>query len=83
MRIFKKHIKTGVTEMTPVTQSDINLGPEKLREQGISISPEDLKNGSPKIGDMIARNPDSHTDLWLVANQYYRENYTILNPNQT
>ncbi len=41
----------------------------------ISISDEDLKNGSPKLGDMIARNPKNHSDQWLVAEQYFKDNF--------
>lgn len=41
----------------------------------VSISSEDLKSGSPKIGDMIARNPKNHLDQWLVANQYFQDNF--------
>ena len=41
----------------------------------ISMSPEDLSNGSPKIGDMIARNPKNHKDQWLVAAKYFNDNF--------
>ena len=41
----------------------------------ISISPEDVKAGSPKSGDMIARNPKNHNDQWLVAAQYFADNF--------
>ena len=41
----------------------------------VSISDADLKNGSPKIGDMIARNPKNHNDQWLVAEQYFKDNF--------
>jgi hypothetical protein len=41
---------------------------------GISISPPDKKAGSPKPGDMIARNPKNHVDQWLVAAQYFSDN---------
>jgi len=41
----------------------------------VSISQEDLKNGSPKIGDMIARNPKNHMDQWLVSKQYFEDNF--------
>jgi len=41
---------------------------------GVSISEADKLNGSPKIGDMIARNPKDHTDKWLVAKKYFEEN---------
>jgi hypothetical protein len=31
--------------------------------------------GSPKAGDMIARNPGNHEDQWLVAAQYFADNF--------
>ncbi len=40
----------------------------------VSISEEDKKNGSPKQGDMIARNPKNHNDQWLVAKAYFEDN---------
>ena len=40
----------------------------------VSISNVDLENGSPKEGDMIARNPNNHDDKWLVAKQYFLDN---------
>jgi len=44
----------------------------------VSISEEDLKKGSPKIGDMIARNPKNHKDQWLVAEQYANDNFEVI-----
>lgn len=41
----------------------------------VSISAEDRKAGSPKPGDMIARNPKNHDDQWLVAAQYFADNF--------
>ena len=38
---------------------------------GISVSSED----DPQEGDMIARNPDNHNDQWLVAKQFFQDNY--------
>lgn len=46
---------------------------------GISISPADREAGSPKPGDMIARNPKDHTDKWLVAQRYFMENFEATN----
>ena len=43
----------------------------------VSISAADVDNGSPKVGDMIAYNPDDYTDLWLVAADYFNSNYEI------
>lgn len=42
---------------------------------GISVSEEDRKAGSPKVGDMIARNPKNHLDQWLVAAAYFADNF--------
>lgn len=47
----------------------------KDTEFQVSISDVDLQNGSPKIGDMIARNPKEHNDQWLVAKQYFEDNF--------
>lgn len=47
----------------------------------ISVSPEDINNGSPKPGDMIARNPKNHDDMWLVAKQYFEDNLEEATPN--
>ena len=41
----------------------------------VSISVEDTKGGSPKLGDMIARNPKNHDDKWLVSAQYFADNF--------
>jgi hypothetical protein len=41
----------------------------------VSISDFDKANGSPKPGDMIARNPERHDDQWLVAAKYFRDNF--------
>jgi len=32
-------------------------------------------SGSPKVGDMIARNPKNHNDMWLVAKVYFEDNF--------
>jgi len=44
----------------------------------ISISAPDKEAGSPKAGDMIARNPKNHDDMWLVAAQYFADNFEPL-----
>jgi hypothetical protein len=53
------------------------LRPYKLGENldGVSISTEDKKAGSPKAGDMIARNPNNHNDQWLISAAYFAENF--------
>ena len=67
MSEFKQYRRKGLSEMRPYVEG------EELNEL-VSISEADLKNGSPKLGDMIARNPKNHDDQWLVAKQYFEEN---------
>lgn len=80
MREFKKYRRTQVAEMREVTLNDriefknrnfISVE-EKTR---VSISDADLLKGSPKIGDMISRNPKNHKDQWLIAEQYFKDNF--------
>ncbi len=79
---FKRHRKTTEQELRPVTEDDIRSYhhsqadncPENLRWD-LSVSHSDRENGSPKIGDWIARNPKSPYDQWLVNEEFYRENY--------
>lgn len=44
----------------------------------VSISPADKANGSPKDGDMIAFNQKDATDMWLVAEQFFKDNYELV-----
>lgn len=41
----------------------------------VSVSASDKEAGSPKTGDMIARNPSNHADQWLVAAAYFNDNF--------
>jgi hypothetical protein len=41
----------------------------------VSISESDRRDGSPKLGDKIARNPANHADRWLVAADYFTVNF--------
>lgn len=82
MENFKKFRRTQIAEMRPVTEQDIkdfenDENPHSLKdtEFKVSISEVDKQNGSPKIGDMIARNPKNHNDKWLVAEQYFKDNF--------
>ena len=88
---FKQYKRKEIAELRPVTDVDIksfeiDKHPHSLRDTQfkVSISDADLKNGSPKIGDMIARNPKNHNDQWLVAEQYFKDNFEELTqPNNT
>jgi hypothetical protein len=80
---FKKYRRKQISELRPITEKDIlsfeqNQCIRYSTENAsltVSISPTDLLNGSPKIGDMIARNPKNHSDQWLVAQQYFKDNF--------
>ena len=72
MSQFKQYRRKQIAELRPVTDADfISIRPGGL----ISISSEDSKAGSPKAGDMVARNPKNHADQWLVAAQYFVDNF--------
>jgi hypothetical protein len=81
MNKFKEFKRTQIAEMREVTDSDIEQYSSKdfISVFGwqyvVSISSVDKENGSPKIGDMIARNPKDHNDQWLVAKQYFKDNF--------
>ena len=64
---FRKYRRTQLAEMRPYV-----LGEPVAH---VSISTADLNAGSPRPGDMIARNPENHVDTWLVAADYFAKNY--------
>ena len=80
---FKKYKRKQIAELRPVSKEDIEnfIGNREIKyisDLGwyvVSISEQDLLNGSPKIGDMIARNPKNHLDQWLVAEKYFEDNF--------
>ena len=67
MSEFKKYRRKQIAELREWQPSD-----DLAR---VSITPADLEAGSPKAGDMIARNPKNHDDQWLVASQYFADNF--------
>lgn len=67
--IFKKYRRVQIVELAewhPLADMT-----------GVSISAADVDAGSPKIGDMIARNPNNHEDRWLVAAAYFKRNFRL------
>jgi hypothetical protein len=75
MSEFKQYRRTTIAEMRPWQPSE--------RMDGISISQADSDAGSPKLGDMIARNPENHADQWLVAEAYFAANFVELGSSPT
>lgn len=82
---FKEYQRKATAQVKEVTNVEIaefkekgfilvtKIGPEQIV---VSISDEDRRNGSPLIGDMIARNPKNHNDQWLIAEKYFNDNFT-------
>jgi hypothetical protein len=70
MDAFTQYRRTQIAEMRPWRDGDDLTG--------VSISEADYEGGSPKPGDMIARNPKNHTDQWLVAAAYFADNFELL-----
>lgn len=67
MTDFQQFRRKEIAEMRPWREGD--------KMTGISISDSDRIAGSPKTGDMIARNPLDHMDQWLVAAAYFSVNF--------
>lgn len=40
-----------------------------------TVADDDRLKGSPKAGDMIARNPSDHANTWLVEKTYFEEKF--------
>jgi hypothetical protein len=68
MSEFKQYRRKQIAELRPFVPG------EKI-DPRVSISLPDLEAGSPKAGDMIARNPKNHDDQWLVAAAYFADNF--------
>jgi hypothetical protein len=67
---FTQYRRKQIAELRPYIEGE--------NVSHVSISPEDAKAGSPKRGDMIARNPKNHADQWLVARAYFLDNFEAL-----
>lgn len=68
--VYKQYRRTQIAEL-----ADWYEGFDMFNPVPVSLSPEDIHNGSPKLGDKIARNPANHNDRWLVAKDYFEKNF--------
>lgn len=71
--MFTQYRRKQIAELRPYEEGE--------SMDNISISQPDKDAGSPKSGDMIARNPKNHADQWLVAAQYFADNFEPLTAN--
>lgn len=67
MSDFSQYRRTAIAEMA-AWQPGFDMA-------GVSVSDADRIAGSPKSGDMVARNPANHNDRWLVAAAYFAANF--------
>ena len=74
MSEYKQYRRKSISEMRPYIVGE-------LLSDKVSISQADMQNGSPKAGDMIARNPKNHDDQWLVAKEYFEDNLEPIEEN--
>lgn len=77
---FKQYRRKQIAELRPVQDGETFTS---LTTFGVSISAEDHNAGSPKPGDMIARNPKNHKDQWLVAAKYFADNFEPVTDTST
>jgi hypothetical protein len=76
MSEWKKYKRKGLSEMRPYISGEI-------LPETVSISDADLKNGSPKEGDMIAKNPLNENNQWLVAKKHFEDNLELADEQNT
>lgn len=67
---WNSYVRTNIAEMRMFREGEV-------LDVNISISQADKENGSPKLGDMIARNPKNYNDQWLVAYKYFKDNFCL------
>jgi hypothetical protein len=67
MTEFRTYLRKSAAELRPFIPGEGLLG--------VSVAEVDIANGSPQLGDMIARNPKNHADQWLIAEAYFKENF--------
>lgn len=72
MSEFRNYRRIALSSLRPYIEGEV------LSDR-VSISPEDRENGSPKVGDMIGRNPaNPDGDQWLVAKAYFEANFELV-----
>jgi hypothetical protein len=71
---FRQYQRVQIAELRPYVRG------ESLAN--VSLSEVDRASGSPRPGDLIARNPKNHDDQWLVAAGYFADNFTAVAPER-
>lgn len=71
MTKFKKYVRNNISLLRPYEEGEI-------LPENVSISQFDKDKGSPRVGDMIAMNPNGEGDMWLVAEKYFKDNFEVV-----
>lgn len=67
MKKFEPYVKEEFAEMRPYMVGEVL--------NNVLIPDAARKAGSPKEGDMIARNPQNHDERWIVAEADFKDNF--------
>ncbi len=68
-------MKVRTVEIRPVTKREIANRLIGYAIVGVSVSAENMLNGSPLKGDMVAKNTKNHNNQWLVSAKCVKENF--------
>lgn len=68
MSTWRNYLKNKPQIMRPYVEGE-------LLPVGCSVANDDIRNGSPKVGDMIAQGKPG--DIWLVNEKFFKENYIL------
>lgn len=69
---WKTYRRTALSELRPWV-------PGEALDKDVTIQPQDAAAGSPKPGDMIARDPRKRDHQWLVSKEYFEANFEPIN----
>ena len=69
---FRKNTGTLIAKTNPEVR-EVKMNGSHLC--AVMITTHDREKGSPKIGDMIARNADNHRDQRLISEEYFKANF--------
>jgi len=67
--MWKKYRKGTITEMMPWTP-DVSM-------DAVTVGVE-FRANHPRKGDMVARDPNNPSDMWLVVEEFFDNNYVLV-----
>lgn len=67
--------RAHMAEKRPYVLGELEMRPWVSGDTGFGVSDMDRDAGSPKVGDMIARNPRNYDHQWLIAAKDFADHY--------